>query len=97
MGDPVFDGDLHAGRKAGGVHEAVRPGGAVDLVRLPLQGFECLAIVPGDGKALCDRGKCTQHGPHPRQVLLPEPRGQVARVQGVPHKPKMGNGAAEMP
>jgi hypothetical protein len=97
MGDPVFGGDLHAGREARSVHEAVRAGGAVDLVRLSLQGLECRAIVPGDGKTLANSGESAQHGPHPCQVLLPKPRGQVARVQGVPHQPKMGNWAAEMP
>jgi hypothetical protein len=97
MGDPVLGGDLHAGRESGGVHETVGAGGAVDLVRLPPQGVECLAIVSGDGKALPNRGESAQHGLHPRQVLLSKPRGQVARVQGVLHEPKMGNWAAQMP
>src|SRR2546422_3335362 len=40
-------------------------------------------MVPGGGEALGESGERYEHGPHPREVLLEQPRRELGR-RGVP-------------
>jgi hypothetical protein len=58
----------------------------VNLVSLPLQHGERLAVVAGRRETVCNRREQAQLDPHSREVLVAETRWQLGWSAGVGHE-----------